>query len=1357
MNPNVQPKAKSNQNDKAIEEVNEDLEDDLDVEIFDQYVPSINIGLHHPSPLIQTTALSSVKFPPLIYEISLPAELIEEGLLSRPQLENIYYACQIHESPFSSTGHRKGYLIGDGTGVGKGRQIAGIILENVIRNKLFKHLWISASANLMDDAKRDLHDIKFQQFTGFNLSCTNIIEYSSTSQLPAEGIVFSTYAALNRRKEQIIKWLGDDFEGLMIFDESHKAKGLMLDSDSVDKTNKKSTKTGLCVKDLQDRLKRARVIYASATGATIPENLAFMSRLDLFGGDKTLFKEFNDFKEASTRGGMGLMEIVSAYLKSKGQYNARTLSYDGCTFELCQTDMVKNQIDKYDSSCALWQDVYEILFDGIEDGKFTFPVKEHEDLKRKNNEESIFDEDEDERPLIISEEILNNEQDLIKYLKRYYFSAHQRFFKSLCVSLKVPTAIKIAKQAVAEGHAVVIGLQGTGEANFNKETKDKKDELEDVDDDNLFSAPSRMLKSLIIKTMPLPKKPASLIAADIKKRKRELSKDKKSSRYKPDDNIIEIDDSDDEDENINQNVLEHDSYIDSLIENVDDQMELREKNYQNAVNERMTLFARIDGLELPGNPLDLLIYELGGGDKVAELTGRKIRAMNQNQKWECENRSKDGESTNELNLQERRAFMEGTKLIAIISDAASSGISLHADRRVSNQKRRVHITLELAWSSDKAVQQLGRSHRSNQSSSPKYVLLISPQGGERRFASAVCKRLQSMGALTQADRGASSGSESLDAFNYDTVYGNKALKKLILAIECERVDEHMPRLDLVEDESLIKEVAFMKDIPEEEINFSIAAKSWLRSVGFKEVKVSSFFNRILGLATKKQNYLFDAFESMFEIEINLAKKEDRYDTGISRVQGKILTLEAPTIILTHDYLIAADITEKEYTKLTVIKADRGITWDEILNIHDTAKTEFDSKQNSLREIEIMQGYRNKEPKKSLFGFFKSTNAVRSYIVCCTEYLPVSYNKLRKMVQLWRPKTGKCQMNRDEFVEKYSKISLDKARDLWIEEYMVNDKDGANDNRIKKTHLITDSILPVWSVIDKVIRENSKIKKYKIKIMKAKLDANGEKDQQRLIGIFVHDKLLDILMKELNVFVPPTAVRRVIELQPQGENNAQEFKTPIPAQRQLKTTTKPEITLENRMEPYEIDMNDGYNIGKQSDENYLYDQLIDMDPWNCDSCTFINEGQFTSCVMCDLGMRPTGKITPNDIEAASFNETSNASNKLISREIITEIPKLNEDNENKKEDLVITDKDMKTEIENTNSNIVIKNEYETLFEIITNPQFSLDISGEKLKSYLFEEGIDRPDDLKLLDQDNIHAIAGMLKNAKKRFFLQFYNA
>lgn len=193
--------------------------------------------------------------------------------------------------------------------------------------------------------------------------------------------------------------------------------------------------------------------------------------------------------------------------------------------------------------------------------------------------------------------------------------------------------------------------------------------------------------------------------------------------------------------------------------------------YQAAVQARQDLLAQVDALGLPNNPLDLLIDTLGGPDAVAEMTGRSKRLLrDEGGKLRLQSRAAP-----DRNIVERDLFLKGKKYIAIISEAASAGISLHADRRVANQRRRVHITLELPWSADRAVQQLGRSHRSNQSSAPEYFLLISPQGGERRFAAAVAKRLQSLGALTQGDRAATVGAKNLSItdFNFDTKYGKR--------------------------------------------------------------------------------------------------------------------------------------------------------------------------------------------------------------------------------------------------------------------------------------------------------------------------------------------------------------------------------------------------------------------------------------------------------------------------------------------------------------------------------------------------------------------------------------------------------
>jgi hypothetical protein len=120
----------------------------------------------------------------------------------------------------------------------------------------------------------------------------------------------------------------------------------------------------------------------------------------------------------------------------------------------------------------------------------------------------------------------------------------------------------------------------------------------------------------------------------------------------------------------------------------------------------------------------MLIDDLGGFDAVAEMSGRSERLVrNYKGEFYTQKRTENGLSMHEQNLHEREEFQRGEKLIAIISDAASSGISLHAEQhaRVKNRRRRVHITLELPWSADKTLQQMGRSHRANQASASAQI------------------------------------------------------------------------------------------------------------------------------------------------------------------------------------------------------------------------------------------------------------------------------------------------------------------------------------------------------------------------------------------------------------------------------------------------------------------------------------------------------------------------------------------------------------------------------------------------------------------------------------------------------------
>lgn len=45
---------------------------------------------------------------------------------------------------------------------------------------------------------------------------------------------------------------------------------------------------------------------------------------------------------------------------------------------------------------------------------------------------------------------------------RQVWGAHQKFFRALCLAAKVPRVCALAREHLASGHSVVIGLQSTG-------------------------------------------------------------------------------------------------------------------------------------------------------------------------------------------------------------------------------------------------------------------------------------------------------------------------------------------------------------------------------------------------------------------------------------------------------------------------------------------------------------------------------------------------------------------------------------------------------------------------------------------------------------------------------------------------------------------------------------------------------------------------------------------------------------------------------------------------------------------------------------------------------------------------------
>lgn len=252
-------------------------------------VMKLSGGRAHPAQIVESSSMAAVLPPDITYRPHLAPEIVSEGRLSDIQLERVIYAGQRHEQRLADSA-RAGFFVGDGTGVGKGRILAGIIADNWNQGR-DRALWLSVNNDLLESTRRDLSDL------GMHIPLARINDYLATGDIGLpKGVVFSSYSSLisaakngARRLDQLQRWLGP--EGVIILDEAHKGKN------AYDGGHGGGTETGQAVIDLQDAQRNPdyRVVYASATGATDVRNMAYMTRLGLWGRGTSFPGGFGEF------------------------------------------------------------------------------------------------------------------------------------------------------------------------------------------------------------------------------------------------------------------------------------------------------------------------------------------------------------------------------------------------------------------------------------------------------------------------------------------------------------------------------------------------------------------------------------------------------------------------------------------------------------------------------------------------------------------------------------------------------------------------------------------------------------------------------------------------------------------------------------------------------------------------------------------------------------------------------------------------------------------------------------------------------------------------------------------------------
>lgn len=614
------------------------------------------------------------------------------------------------------------FIIGDMTGIGKGRQAASLIRYAKKQGQV--PVYFTKTAGLLSDVYRDLVDIGSPELRPFVFGSAKeaaitdsdgnvvfalpsknevkrVLDYiEKNGKLPDEyDYVLTTYSQVSNgvyefdengaRKEKKLakgKTFGaaalsgqrrrDAIEKLMdnaylILDESHTAGG--------------NSGQGNYFQHIIQKAKN--VTFFSATFAKRPDNMPIYALRTAMneGGMKS-----SDLIDAVKRGGATLQEIMSQTLTQCGQMIRRERDMTGVTIDwkaIDDPERVQEQREQYDSIIGLFNDIINF---------------------QKKYVSSYVDERNDELAAIQSTIGIKKGTAALGIKNQPFASKAFNTVQQVLLSLKAKSAAERAIDYLKQGMKPVIALNNTNESQTGNLALGEEMDAPDL---------GTSLKKGLEGTLRYTQKDA---------------KDNSESGY------IKLSDLGDE--------------------AVEAYHELEKKIEKTST-----------GLSL--SPIDVIKNELQkAGYKVGELTGRQTEFVYNDNGTVTKVKRAD---TDKKKLA--RDFNDGKIDALILNKSAATGISLHASSKYKDQKKRVMIVAQQQLDVNDEVQMRGRIDRTGQVARGAYEYVVSLIPAEQRLLMMFKAKLKSLDANTTSSQ--KSKFNEMEVADITNKYGDKVVRE----------------------------------------------------------------------------------------------------------------------------------------------------------------------------------------------------------------------------------------------------------------------------------------------------------------------------------------------------------------------------------------------------------------------------------------------------------------------------------------------------------------------------------------------------------------------------------------------------